>query len=740
MTDLAAKNYLERSRHDRRVELARLAHERQVNMSVVMGLSWRVRGHQAHVDYTGGLDTARICRGLASSFGGLSWRSGILSRFLDVRGRDGEAAGGSGAGARTAETQRMRGEIKGRATAAAITTTDWRDAVARAAPVEYQRPEGYRLDAETDAEHRERLRGVYEKKLRDFASVLERVDKVALANLARELLEQRRKKKHVPRCDAAEPVPLPVIGDPTFGSGHMFYVIRFPGIDGWKGGTGIDCDGGEDGRGGRGGRRERERKRGDGDGVRWIAKIPAATATATNTGEEGGGRWNGLCCETLRSEAFLLHMLREETSVPVPEVIDADCRPDNEIGVPWLLMEYVEGRRLEDVWFAPDSVDGSGSVGESVDGGVLNQRREKILRNVAVALLELGKYEFDCGGAVVFGRRQGELVDTTGPLREIDVKAMVLRWFEDEDCLGTPLYRPVGPWEHPRDMCTAFLDAWPPGTVEERGVDALLRLLLGLVQEPGTQRKSLLERTPRRTSGMRRTRRRTNMKKFVLTHPELSMRNIILAEDGTTIKAILGWDGARATPRSVGNEALPRWLVRDFNPFVWQWKPDTEFWRSGHVSPQCNCLEDPPWVLRELRAFYANVVRELKEGGEKGKEGERQKGEGREREVTGDKKANDHNNAGNENHEDDGYVEVDITKQSLLTLTLDAVIRDPRCRASTLRRLLEKCSRPLEELDFDYFVDTLGEGYEIDAYKLKCLANNVKELVDKGFVKGAVVW
>ena len=41
----------------------------------------------------------------------------------------------------------------------------------------------------------------------------------------------------------------------------------------------------------------------------------------------------------------------------------------------------------------------------------------------------------------------------------------------------------------------------------------------------------------------------------------LSMRHILLADDGTTIKAILGWDGARAAPRSLGNESLPRWLV-----------------------------------------------------------------------------------------------------------------------------------------------------------------------------------
>ncbi|TGJ84786.1 hypothetical protein E0Z10_g3995 [Xylaria hypoxylon] len=652
MAEQATTSHVERSRRDRRVELANLARDRQADMSVVVGLSWRLRGHQAHVDYTGGLDTARIRRNLAS-LGDISL-TGALSRFLRARDENAvETVGERQTGAKLAGKQ----------------VTSWRDALARAAPVDLQCPAGRRRHGETREAHSERIRAEYERKRRDFAPVLVSVDTLALASLARDLLEQRRRSRARRDADA---VPLPSIGDPFFGDGHVFYVIRFP-----REGTG-------------------ER------GVQWIVKIPAAAET---------GAWDRLCCETLRSEAFLLHLLRQE-GVPVPEVIDADCRPGNEVGVPWLLMEFVEGRRLEDVWFGRDGSD-----------GVRKERREGILRNVAKAMFKLGKFEFDTGGALLFDQSHGELVRTaTGPLCQRDVKARVLRWFADEECESTPLYCCAGPWERTSDMYTALLDAWPPATVPERGVDELLRLLLGLVQEPG-ERGPSPESFPSGTrgtgegNGAMKTR-----KKFVLTHPDLSMRNILLAEDGTTIKAILGWDGARAAPRSIGNEALPRWLVRDFDPFVWRWRPAVDFWRPGHVPPECNRFEDPPWVLRELRGFYARVVGELK-------------GEERERERTdmmGGKGVGDED----ENYGDD----VDVTKQSLLTLTLDAAIRDPRCRTAALRRVLEKCSRSFEELDFDLFVDILGEGYEIDAFKLKCLAKNVRELVDKGFVKGAVVW
>ncbi|KAI0419530.1 hypothetical protein F5X98DRAFT_384354 [Xylaria grammica] len=647
MAEHAGTSYAERSRHDRRVELATLARDRRADMSVIVGLSWRVRGRQAHVDFTGALDTARLRQTLASLW------SDARSHLL--RARDGNAAEETG-----------RPSVRGQ-------PTSWLDALARAAPVRVQSPPGRKHDSETREAHRERIHAECERKMRDFAPVLASVDTLALAHLARDLLEQRRVRRE------ADVVPLPAIGDPFFGSGHVFYIIRFP------------CDGAED----------RE--------VQWLVKIPAAAEDGT---------WDPSCCEKLRSEAFLLHLLRQE-DVPVPEVIDADCRPDNEVGAPWLLMEFVRGQRLEEVWFGRDGREPMRGAG-----------REQILRNVAGAMLKLGRFEFDTGGALLFDRSHGELVRTaTGPLCERDVQAMVLRWFADEECASTPLYGCGGPWERTEDMYIAWLDTYPPDTVAERGVDGLLRLLLGLVREPGEEGPEIP--TGGRGEGGKKMQGR---KKFVLTHPDLSMRNILLAEDGTTIKAILGWDGARAAPRSIGNEALPRWLVRDFDPFVWKWKPPVDFWRPGHVPPEGNRFEDPPWVLRELREFYTGVVKELK-GGPRGSD-KRKTVRTRTREGGGVGGVDDDVDRENSNGDDT----TDITKQSLLALTLDAAIRDPRCRTAALRRVLEKCSRSFEELDFDYFVETLGEGYPINAFKLKCLVKNVRELVDKGFVKGAVVW
>ncbi|KAI0487448.1 hypothetical protein F4859DRAFT_510017 [Xylaria cf. heliscus] len=662
-------SYLERSRHERQVELGRLARERRETVSVMIGFSGRLKGQYLHLDYNGGISVFGILE-FIRSLPSLVYR--LLRRIWDPWKTE-AGAGESGLGVPS-----ISGHPRGQ-------TPSWRDAVRRAAPVDSRSRAGLGGMAEArqgqgQGQGQGRMSVNDDRRKKAFDDIRARVDTAALARQARNLLEDRRRGVHIHHGSGGPPdaVPLPRIGKPFLGrgGGHVFYEVRFQ------------------------------------DGVRWIAKIP--TAAGPGQGETAAL----LCRETLRAEALLLHRLRTEARLPVPEVIDADCG-DNDVGAPWLLMGFVRGRRLEDVWFGRGHGDGHGHDGrvEDANANALKERRRVILRNIADAMLRLGRYEFDSGGALVFDREHGDLVGT-GPLRVLDVQAMVDRWFVDEGDCAAPVYRAAGPWERAGDMYTALLDAYPlpPGaSANLRGVDGLLRLLLGYVREPGGAGGSA--RPPYSGMGKGKEKEEVGMKGFVLTHPDLSMRHILLAEDGATIEAILGWDGARAAPRSLGNEALPRWLVRDFDPFVCRWRPAEDFWRTGHNQPACNRFEDPPWVLRELRGYYARVMRELKMSGS-GREG----GGGGSR---------------NKRHED---ADVDVTKQSLLALTLDAAIRDPRGRSAALRRVLQRCSRRFEQFDFDFFVDTLGEGREIDSRTLRSLASNLRELIDKGFVRGAVVW
>ncbi|KAI1100988.1 hypothetical protein F4804DRAFT_26097 [Jackrogersella minutella] len=527
-----------------------------------------------------------------------------------------------------------------KATADEETLPSLRDALLDAAPVGlYQ-----------DAAERKRNK----RKDRDFAGILGQIDTNTIAVFALEILQERRKALNKRR---PAPLQLPTVRGPSFGSAHVFYTIEF-------------------------------RDAVSRESTKWIIKIPVNGTPDV---------WDRLCPAALRSEALVLDMLALKTTVPVPEIIDADAGPHNDLHVPYLIMKYVEGRTLDQVWLAA----------EGEDEGALRERRSKILHSLARAMVQLGEFEFEQGGAPVFDGR-GRLV-SVGPMRELDVQGMIDRWFGNEDCERAPLYTEVGPFTDVAEMYTALLDSYPSDMEANTGVDTLLRLLIRFIREPP---KSI---PPRKRLGSE-VRENDGRMKFVLTHSDLKMRNVVVSEEGN-VKGILGWDAVRIAPKSVGNEALPSWLVRDFNPFVWRWRPAPEFWRRGGYEDggRGDSREDAPWVLRELRGEYAAVIRDLKERGI---------GVFTDAPIV----------------VDEDWDVVDVTKQSLLALSLDTAVRDPRCRSAILRRILEKCSRTTEEFDFDGIVEVLGRGGYLDGYKLKCLERNFRELVERGYVRGAVVW
>ncbi|KAI2617059.1 hypothetical protein GGR54DRAFT_607945 [Hypoxylon sp. NC1633] len=468
----------------------------------------------------------------------------------------------------------------------------------------------------------------------DFAGILSHIDTMAIASLASEIMQARRKLE----TNRSLPLlPLPRIKGPLFGSAHVFYLIEFYNTR-------------------------------DRDTTKWIIKIPVDGTPDT---------WDRFCAETLRAEALTLFMLRVETHVPVPTIIDADSSAYNQVHAPYLIMDFVQGQTLDRFWYGEDGEEKS----------KIKERRIKVLESLARAMLQLGKYEFDHGGGLVFDDR-GVLVGA-GHVRELDVQAMIQRSFWNENCGKEPIFTAVGPFSNPAETYTSLLDMYPCDTGSSVGVDRLLRLLVGLIREPSASDF------------------RGSDQKFVLAHPDLNMRNIIVSEEGN-IEAILGWHGVHTAPKSIGNEAYPRWLVGDLKPSAWsrQLAPLSWIKDPSKEGSSGAYLEDAPWVLAELRDEYARIIQGLKK---------------------------------NKGRAPDGSEDVNVTKQSLLTLSLDTAARDPRCRTAILRRILRKCSRMAEQFNFDQIVELLGDGGQLGGYKRKCLERNFKELIDRGgSIRGAI--
>ncbi|RYP35136.1 hypothetical protein DL767_003913 [Monosporascus sp. MG133] len=706
------RRYVARARRDRRLELAAwdLRGLRTPDLSFVLGLSWRVRGCTSDVDLVGGLDVRRVAWLLPGvvwrwlrkhfEFTGEEEKNGVVDE--EGRGdRDGEGKGGQNknvAGKRNVKGG-GKGEWKGEKQVENLPSLH--DDLVGALPPHSCPPWFTTFGHPTLPQPVQQPNNSSDRKQeppphahnhqRDFSAILAQIDTGALASLALKTLKQRRGPSYY--------APLPRVGEPVFGSAHVLYPVSFD-----------------------------DRRQ-----TRWVVKVPV-----TGTPDV----WDELAADALRGEALVLGMLGtlgrgnggengrgpggsgrgEEGRFPAPEPIRVDPGVHNALHAPYLIMEFVEGIRRDAYWFAGTDAGAHGKTHASYSEDRVKLRRRRVLHSLARTMLRLGACGTEQGGGPVIDEAAWRVLPgAAAPAHHLDVGAMVGRWLDRSGGRGaedehTPVYAAVWPHDDPREAYAAPLDRYPPTTEAARGVDALLRLLIGMLREPG------------RAGAAEGAGGRAGTPPFVLAHPDLQLRHVIVSEDGE-VAGIVGWDGVRAVPRSVGNEALPRWLVRDFNPFVYGWRPTAaaaglglgpvaasdapgEGGRSGSYP------EDPPWVLAELRDAYVDIVGRLK----------RDKAAS----ATGVRGA-----ATRAVYQRD----IDVTRQSLLALSLDEAVRDPRCRGAVLRRVLEKCSARFEEpLEYEYFVDVLGCGHRPDRCKVRRLARNFAELAERGFVRGAVAW
>ncbi|KAI1992512.1 hypothetical protein LOZ53_002444 [Ophidiomyces ophidiicola] len=218
------------------------------------------------------------------------------------------------------------------------------------------------------------------------------------------------------------------------------------------------------------------------DGVRWILRVPICAVT---------GQFDELASSALASEAETMTLICQETSVPVPRVMAYGPDFDNVLRVPFILMTRIRGKPLHDIWFD-----------KLISREELMLRRKTALRNIARLMVRLGKLSFKTGGALEF--INGNLF-RPGPLRTIDhgvtlppvgrTDGKTVRYFE------------AGPFAVPDDYYLVHLSREENHEEPEfRGVQKLLRTLLQWNSK---------EKGP----------------KFVVTHPNLSLRNILISEN-----------------------------------------------------------------------------------------------------------------------------------------------------------------------------------------------------------------
>lgn len=304
------------------------------------------------------------------------------------------------------------------------------------------------------------------------------------------------------------------------------------------------------------------------DGIRWLLRVPGIGIKE---------HWNDAAATSLSSEALTMQLLLRETTIRLPQVFDFSPSLENPLGVPFIVLEFVEGPSLYDVWFDL-----------TVTKDELRVRRTRVLENIAEAMVQLSKFSFDRGGSVQFDS-QGQ-PSGIGPYREVDNHAMLAgldkdeEEFEDGDDDGELIYRQYGPSDSIESFFSERLTKIPEPDIDMQNMDlALLKFFVDLVPEP-----------------------KSDVKPFVLAHPDFDIQNFIVSQDGE-LKAIIDWDGVAAVPRAVGNERYPGWLTRDWDPMMYSWREGMETDPNRET-----LLEDSPTTLKYYRGIYLSHIQSLK--------------------------------------------------------------------------------------------------------------------------------
>ncbi|KAF7293115.1 hypothetical protein MKEN_01468900 [Mycena kentingensis (nom. inval.)] len=248
----------------------------------------------------------------------------------------------------------------------------------------------------------------------------------------------------------------------------------------------------------------------------------------------------------LASQVATMRYLRANTALPVPEVYAFDAGIENEIGAPYMAMEYVPGVSVSMVWF--DDAEGR-----------REEKRLRILKQLAELSAQMRELRFDSIGSL-----SGE--ETATPTIGECFNG-IQPDDDDPDSFEVISY---GPFTTAQSWLQHLRDAIPPSTrapnAYDRATTKILDLLLPSLPFLHEERC------------------------FSLTMPDFGLQNVMVDEDGN-VTALIDWDYAQTRPSYLAFARYPSWLTRDWDPLMYGWP---------HVPER----EDSPEELGRYRKHY----------------------------------------------------------------------------------------------------------------------------------------
>jgi len=300
------------------------------------------------------------------------------------------------------------------------------------------------------------------------------------------------------------------------------------------------------------------------DGMKWVVRIPAP-------GEQG--LFTPTSSRFIRSDAMTMSFIRQNTNIPIPEIFDFDETVDNEIGAPYMMMEFVEGKPVSELWF-----DDTGPT-------PLEERRLRILDTVAEAMSQMSKFRFDKIGSLQFGSDASKPTNI-GPCNVLDETSELAAMLDG--CEPAITFRKIGPFNTSREYFQALLNMQDdPSDPASVGIRELLNMMFQELP------RSLPTKKLEAGSEIE-----IETETFVLAHPDFGPQNVIVSENGSLV-ALIDWDDVQTVPHCIGNTRYPSWITRDWDPL-----------RYGYGNPHCG-HENSPQELEYFRSYYADKMASL---------------------------------------------------------------------------------------------------------------------------------
>ncbi|KAF2428070.1 hypothetical protein EJ08DRAFT_592391, partial [Tothia fuscella] len=287
-------------------------------------------------------------------------------------------------------------------------------------------------------------------------------------------------------------------------------------------------------------------------GQKVCLKIPAY-------GQEG--KWLPEDAVLLRSEALSMRFIKENTQVPLPTMFAYDATMDNEIGAPFILMSFIDGRPANELsaeWIL------SASPGDRV-------HKERVLNESLVrSMAGLSQLRFGKIGMLDFPEEHRDPVVTT---------YCSYCTTEDDDGTYRQTWTSCGPFKSSKEYFLHRFNAlkalkWQgeSRTADLAGVYKLLEVCAACVPASGTP----------------------DHEAFGLAHSDLNLQNVLCDDDGNVV-GIIYWEKVHTAPVYLGWASLPLWLRED--------------WELDYNWPYRDAISSPV-QLETSRTHYATALRE----------------------------------------------------------------------------------------------------------------------------------